>query len=87
MSWVYFCGLLLPDPLEDLWVPAHPQVVVTAPDRHSRTLSPGDGIILRKREDLSTSVYCLEDAVGVVALLLGDLLVEEGVIVITGAHC
>lgn len=68
-------------------MPTHPQIVVAAPDRHLGGLPPIDGVILSKREDLSAPIYSLEDSVSVVLLFLSNLLNEEAVIVVAGAHC
>lgn len=64
----------------------HAQVVIAAPNRHLGTLPPSDGVILSKGEDISTPIYSLKDAVGVVALLLKDLPIKEYIIVETGAY-
>lgn len=76
-----------PDGPEDPRVPAHPQVVVAAPDRHLWDVPPGDRVVLGEGKGLSAAVDGLEDSVRVVLLLLRDLLDEERVVIEAGADC
>lgn len=79
--------LFVPDCTEDPWVATHPQVVIAAPNGHLGALPSRDGVILSKREDLSTPVHGLEDSVCVILLFLSNLVIEEVVIVVAGADC
>lgn len=64
----------------------HAQVVIAAPDGHLPLFLQGAGEVIRHGELVGQAVDGFEDAVGVVALLLDDLLLEE-LVVAEARHC
>lgn len=75
-SWLYYslCSL------QDLRVPAHAKVVITAPDRHILWGHRCFREVLGKGICISPAVHSLENTVGVVLFLLHDLIPEKLVI-------
>lgn len=58
----------------------HAQVVIAAPDGHLPLVLQGAGEVVGHWELVGQAVDSFEDAVGVVALLLHDLLLQELVV-------